>query len=121
MNRKGFTLIEIMAVIIILSVIALVAFPAIESNIRYSREETYKVQLKQICKGGKDWGLNNIKSLNDDETPTVVSLGTLQKEGYVEYDIKNPLTGEYFEESVMVNIFRHNNDYVCEVDESTID
>lgn len=118
MNKKGFTLIEIMAVVIILALIAIVAFPAIESNIRYSREKAYQVQLTQICKGALNWGYNNVKNLNDNNT---ISLGTLQKEGYVEYDIVNPKNGEYLSENVMIELKLHNNDYVCQVDESTID
>ena len=44
MKRKGFTLVELLAVIVILAVIALIATPAVLNII----EDSKKVQQKQV-------------------------------------------------------------------------
>ena len=47
-NKKGFTLVEILAVIIILAVIALLVSPMIIGNINDSREKLYEVVKKYL-------------------------------------------------------------------------
>lgn len=53
MDRKGFTLIELIAVIVILSLIAMVVFPAINSVIKNSKEKAFDQQKATIIKAAK--------------------------------------------------------------------
>ena len=48
MKRKGFTLVEVLAVIIVLGILALIASPIISGIIRQSREKSYDQQLSEI-------------------------------------------------------------------------
>ena len=46
MDKRAFTLIELMGVIIVLGLIALIAIPTIDKSIKNSKENLYKVQIK---------------------------------------------------------------------------
>ena len=47
-NKKGFTLIEIIAVVIIIGIIALIAIPSVSSYINNTRNTTYKAHEKTM-------------------------------------------------------------------------
>ena len=53
MNKKGFTLIELIGVIILLSAIALISVPIINNSIKNAKEKTYKGQIDTIIKAAK--------------------------------------------------------------------
>lgn len=59
MTKKGFTLIELIAVISLLAVIALIALPAVDSALKEGRERLSKTQEKQIIKGAKEFFADN--------------------------------------------------------------
>ncbi len=74
MNRKGFTLIELIAVIVILSLIALIVFPAINSVIKDSKEKAYEEQKQTILKAAKQLSYENSDILpaeTDGSTETI--------------------------------------------------
>ncbi len=105
--KKGFTLVELLVVIIILGLVALVAFPAVIKVINDSKESAYEDQVAVIEKAAKQWGVNNPLRLPDvnitDSSCTLartgsqvtsVSIGTLVSDGYLNGDsIKNPKKG----------------------------
>ena len=53
MNKKGFTLIEIIAVVVILGVIMFIAVPSISTYILGSRKDTYISDAKRFVNGAK--------------------------------------------------------------------
>ena len=55
MNKKGFTLIELIAVIVILALISLIVFPAVNSMIKNSKEKAYNVQIDEIIDAAKNY------------------------------------------------------------------
>ena len=63
MKNKGFTLAELLGVIIILAVIALIATVSISSSMRSSREELYNLQIENIINGAKTWASGNVFEL----------------------------------------------------------
>lgn len=63
MNKKGFTLIELIAVIVILSLIALIVFPAINSVIKDSKEKAYNEQIASIVKAAKQFSYEHSEVL----------------------------------------------------------
>ncbi len=52
-NRKAFTLIELLAVIIILGILMIIAVPAVTKFITDSRKETYVDTAKGIMSGAR--------------------------------------------------------------------
>lgn len=90
MKNKGFTLVELLAVIIVLSIIGLIAIPTVTSIINNSKENAKKVQIEEIIRSAKSWAANNISQLSEDNT-YYLRVQTLIDEGYIAAnDIKDP-------------------------------
>lgn len=81
--KKGFTLVELVVVIVILSLIALIVYPSINSVIRSSKEKAYNDQVAIIIKAAKQWGIDNPDLLPDysgeDNDKVYISLSDLTK------------------------------------------
>ncbi len=91
MKQKGFTLVELIAVVAILGLIALVVYPAVGSVIKNAREETYKDQVDVIIKAAKEWSIKNATKLSDDGSIYSLKVDTLTDEGYITNDeVKDP-------------------------------
>lgn len=91
MKNKAFTLVELIAVVAILGLIALVVYPAVGSVIRNAREETYKDQVDVIIKAAKEWSVKNATKLSDDGTVYSLPVDDLIEEGYITNDeVKDP-------------------------------
>ena len=63
MNRKGLTLIELMAVIAIIAILTIMIMPGIMSVRSSVLESTYKNKVSQIVAAGKDYGTEHITEL----------------------------------------------------------
>ena len=91
MEKKAFTLVELIAVVAILGLIALVVYPAVGSVIRNAREETYNDQVSVVINAAKNWSINNATKLSDDGSIYSLSVDTLLEEGYITNDeVKDP-------------------------------
>ena len=63
MKKNAFTLIELIAVIVILSLIALIVFPAVNSVIKNSKEKSFEQQKNAIIKAAKECSYENTELL----------------------------------------------------------
>ena len=59
MKNKGFTLVELLAVIAILAVLAMVAYSVIANNIEVARKETFKVSVNNVLEAAKEYATVN--------------------------------------------------------------
>ena len=117
----GFTLVELLAVIVILALLLLVTATAVSSQFKNSKDELYDKQLENIKLAASMWGSDNKSILNNINECTSISLGYLKDSGYVDANIKNTYTGELFEDNkIFVNITKEENRLKYEVfDDST--
>lgn len=107
--KKGFTLVEMLAVLIILGIIALITFPVIRSSFNTSTSDLSKEQIKSIEEATRIWATSNSSQLSETED-RYVTISELQKSGIIENkDIlsiadEGKLTG-------CVRIYYENNKY----------
>ena len=118
MNKKGFTLIELIGIIVILALIALIILPAIGNNLRESRETLYATEIESIKAASKECATIHINLLpNLDKQSINVTLRQLKDDGLLEEEIINPLTNKPFSDNMSVTIKRVSNNYSFEVNE----
>ena len=86
MNRKGFTLVELLAVIVLLGIISVAAFVSVTSVINNSKKKMNEVNKKEIVKATNRCLIECSKEDCD-------SVEELKEKGYLD-DLKNPYTGE---------------------------
>ena len=115
--KKGFTLVELLGVIIVLAVIAIIVFPLVNKTIKTNKEKLYNSQLEEIKSGAEKWAYANIEMLpvNDGESVTI-TLFELKKGGFLTLDIRNPITGELLPNDMVITITFKNNNFEINVD-----
>jgi len=110
-NMRGFTLIEVMGVIILLAVIGLIVTPLITSLMNDGREKTNEVQIKAIKSAAKNYITEN-KYFLDCSVKCDITLGELKKEGYLyEGDITNIKNNQIYSDNDIVRIQKEDNKY----------
>ena len=117
--KKGFTLVELLVVIVILGLISLVVYPAVIGIISDMRNSAYESQTKIIVKAAKEWGFENVSKLPEKDNTCTVNIFTLTSNGYIEQEnLKNPKGGLM---DGCVEISFESNQYVYTyIDEQTL-
>lgn len=94
MNKKAFTLIELLAVIVILGIIATITVPTIVGLINNAKEDTLEEQKNVIINAADRWGTDNVRKLP--KTSCYLEIDFLKQEGYIssDKDIIDPTTNE---------------------------
>ena len=72
MNKKGFTLVEILAVLALLSVILIIGTVSINGIHNKIDKNLFESKLEYIINGAETWGQDNKTSLMDGELTTTV-------------------------------------------------
>lgn len=103
--KKGFTLVELLGVIVILGVIGAIVTPVIQNSLKESAKDACMRQVDSFKKAARNYFNQNPFALDDDSY--TVSLRTLQNNGFLkEGDIKNPVTGGNFNLNNVVTIYK---------------
>ena len=122
-NHKGFTMVELLAVITILSIIMVILIPAVTNISKNTKESILKSKISTIETSASKYGEDNIntyqKCTNALESGTInkdayddciVSVDDLVRYGYLEYDttkgdasfIGNPVSGGRLDGKVLL-------------------
>ena len=119
-RKKGFTLIEIMAIIILLSVISIIIYPVINNTISKSKDDLYDQQIEELVRLSNAWVAGNAIDLVPKEGFTYdLTFEELATQGYiVEKDIINPKTGEVFPGCMKVTYNSVDSNYNVSYDET---
>ncbi len=113
---KGFSLVEMVAVIIVLSVISLITFPIINSSIKKSKEVAYEKQVDIILASAKKWSVENVDLLPVNDTGKVyVSIDDLVNGGFIKNDeIINPINNMKMDGCVLIKFTSTYNQHTYE-------
>ena len=106
--KKGFTLVELMGVIVLLSILIIIAVPAVTGVLKENKDKLYDSQIKTIETAAKNWASDeeNLPKLPSNGKCIIIYISTLKKGGYLDLDIKNPKTEKPFSDNFMVMISR---------------
>ncbi len=98
--NKGFTLAELMGVIVILAVLAVIVTTTIDRNITNSRFSTCQTQEKNIIEAAKIFVTNDPSRLPSvTNNPSSITVSELINAGDLDSDMENPMTGKLYSES----------------------
>ena len=109
MFKKGFTLVELLAIIVILAVIALIATPIVKDSIANSKEQALKETINSIERAAYNYGYQN--DIGYDTNYKKLTLDELISKGFLKGDIINPVTNEKMNGCVLYRWNDTNNQY----------
>lgn len=97
-NKKGFTLIELIAVLGIISIIILVGAPSLINQVESSKQNKYDNFVADLCLAAETY-INHSKiqeanQLVNAEDKIRINVSDLIVNGYVKSSLKNPKTKE---------------------------
>ena len=104
MNKRGFTLVELLAVIVILALLALLTSTAVTKIVKDSKENLSSVQIQNIKEAAEMWGADNLDKLPDAGDCNYITLGVLQDEGLIDNSIIDPKNSEEISSSLKIKI-----------------
>ncbi len=99
MNKKGFTLIELIATVVLISLMTLVIVPTVGKIIKKSSAYADKQLEENILLSAKNWAVDNknlINKVNCGSKKIVWIKDELQAQGYLDNNIVIPSTGKPF-------------------------
>lgn len=110
MNRKGFTLVELIATIALLGVIAIISYVSITAVLEKSRKNNCYTLIDNITSAAKEYVSDNrYEFTNNNEFS--IGAGVLVSGNYLSSSLKDPFSNKNLEPSkIMINI-ELNNDY----------
>lgn len=115
MNKKGFTLVELIAVLVLLGVIGLIAIVTVNNELKENKEKLYNIQIDNIKRSAKNWAVDNVFSLPDNDGEfVIITLGELKQQGLFE-DAVNPKTNKPFDNNLQIKITLVENSYIYEI------
>lgn len=146
MEKKGFTLVELMAVLIILGIVTAITAPKVFNSLKTTKSKLCHNVMLDIKDAARSWAgdniailpttniegenvigenLDTIESGNYDESYNTLHLNLeyLQKNGYIDSNIKNPFDDneeQIISPSLEINIVYKDNNYVYEIPEEEV-
>lgn len=116
MKNKGFTLVELLAVLILLAILTLLIVPNVSKSINFFRRDSIKKQTDNILTAASNWVSHQIEHnpniLPKDGENVLVTIGELKNAGFLEINIKNPSNNKLIPNTDIVTITRNGQSFV---------
>ena len=115
MNNKGFTLVEVLAALVVLTIIALVATTYIGNTLSASKEETYNIMKNSIISSSYDYlkecsGKFIECDLVWQDNETTFYAEKLKEEGYFD-NLNSPIDNKYLGSCLKINATLDNRTF----------
>ena len=121
-KRNAFTLVELLATIVIIGVVAIIVVPTVINNIEESRIKLYETQIQNIELSAKKWATEYRKELDNEYlNPTFISIKMLQDAGFLTNEkLKNPSTGGEMNGCIKISYNYDNKIYQYKYDNKNV-
>ena len=102
MNKKnsGFTLVELIGIVVILALVFLVTYPNIVLLSKNENKKKYEVMVKDLCLAGESYIYAEGVDIIPNQSITV-SIQDLVDKGYVEKNLKDVRTNQYVKNNTL--------------------
>lgn len=105
MKNKGFTLAELIGVIVVLSLICLITVPAVANILKQNKQSLCKTQLNNILVAANNYASENLLSMPTvDQESKIITLQDLIDTSFIDENIKNPVDKEIFDPEIEITI-----------------
>lgn len=113
--KKGFTLIEVIGILVLLTIIFGITFPVVTSVINRSKDKMYEDQINIIYSAAESYALKNSIQI-----PYKISIQTLKNNDYLSTkQITNARTNETMDGCIIITFNPTNNKYSKVYEEAT--
>lgn len=133
--KKGFTLVELIGVVVILGLISLIAIPTVTSGLKKYKTSLYNDAIKNIEQAAKNWGAENIgklpNSIGNSTSMTYpdidveaeygilyITVEDLAEEGFITNEITNPKNNELFCNKAQITIKKTTKGYTYTIEDN---
>lgn len=86
LNNKGFTLVELLAVLVILIAISSIAIPTISSSIDRNKDKQYRAKIKLVESAAELYITDNRNYLSTDDDHCFIMVKDLTSDNYFDKD-----------------------------------
>jgi competence protein ComGC len=98
-NKKGFTLVELLAILGLLTIIILLGMPLLINQIESQKKKNYENFVGDLCLATESYinhntNIDGINEFRESGDTIQISIGDLMSNGYVKSNTKNPKTNE---------------------------
>ena len=111
MSKKGFTLVELLAVIFILTLLMVIVIPTVSDVIKKSKKTTKKTQINYILKSAYDYSLKKGFVLPDYNEKVYITLNELKSNNLFDGDVIDPIIKEKFADDLVISISNVGSNY----------
>lgn len=94
--KKGFTLAELIGVLVVLALIGMIAIPSVANSIKDNKRKLCNINFSNIVDEAKGWASNNIEKLPSLNETVEITFSDLVKYGYAESNLIDSKTKEAF-------------------------
>lgn len=84
MNKKAFTLVELLAVIVILGIILAIVSTSVFNILEDAKNNAYETQIEMLKASAKEYVTDNKRTLFSESDKICVSIGDLYKAKYID-------------------------------------
>ena len=111
MKKNAFTLIELLAILVIISVLAIILIPTVKESIQEAKNSAYNDQVNTIKQAAEAYFINSNFRV-DINSPKVMYLNDIVSSGYINAKkVVNPVTEDTMMGCVLIKYYSRQYHY----------